>query len=235
MKYSVFLVATALVLTGCGGPQFVGRPDLTFVDRAALPPPVRADLGASGRPFVIGPSDQLAVDVFGLQDLSRSVRVDAGGNIALPLAGTIQASGTTPVELAEQIRQRLRERHVRDPQVTVSITEATSYSITVDGAVEEPGLYPVTGGMTLMRAIARAKGVSEFARVNHVVVFRTVENQRMAALYDLRSIRLGMYEDPEVFANDIVVVGESDARRLFRDILQASGAITAPVVAILNR
>jgi polysaccharide biosynthesis/export protein len=234
MRNWLALTGALLVVTGCSGPRFVGRPELTYVENTALPPPTRVDLSGQDRMFVIGPADQLRIDVFGLTDLSREVLVDAAGQITLPLAGAIPAAGRTPTELAGLIQQRLRERHVRDPLVTVSVTQPHSQVVTVDGAVTEPGMYPVTGRMTLMRAIARAKGVTEFARTRHVVVFRTVESQRMAALYDLSAIRLGAYEDPEVYANDIVVVSESEARRIFGQIVQASGAIAAPLVAIIR-
>ena len=89
--------------------------------------------------------------------------------------------------------------------------------------------------MTLMRAIARAGGTSDFADATHVVVFRTVEGRPMAALYDLRAIRLAAYQDPDVYPNDVIVVGESQARRIFPQILQASGLLLTPVVALLNR
>jgi polysaccharide export outer membrane protein len=117
----------------------------------------------------------------------------------------------------------------------VNLTETVSQVITVDGEVTEPGVYPVVGRMTLMRAIARAKGLTEFARANHVVVFRQVGGQQMAALYDLRAIRQGLYDDPEVFANDVVTVGESRARRIFRDVIQSGGLLTAPIIALLQQ
>jgi len=234
MNCRLIFVGLVLVLSGCASSRFVGRPDLVVAQNNVLPAPTRDDLGAPGRPYVIGPFDQLTVDVFGLTELSRTVQVDANGEIALPLAGRLQAGGRTPDELATEVSARLRERHVRNPLLTISVSQANSQLVTVDGAVQEPGLYPAIGGMTLMRAIARAKGVTEFAATNHVVVFRTVGNQRMAALYDLRAIRLGAYDDPQVYANDVVVVSESEARRLFSQILTASGALLAPVVTILR-
>jgi polysaccharide export outer membrane protein len=88
--------------------------------------------------------------------------------------------------------------------------------------------------MTLMRAIATAKGLDEFANQSDVVVFRTVEGQKLAALYNLKAIRRGAYEDPEIFANDVVVVGDSSARRLFRDIIQASPLLTTPLIVALQ-
>ena len=104
----------------------------------------------------------------------------------------------------------------------------------VEGEVEQPGLYPVTGRMTLIRAVATARGLNEYANANHIVVFRQVNGKQMAALYDLRAIRQGMYEDPEVFANDVVSVGESGSARIFQRVVASSALLAAPLVAILN-
>jgi polysaccharide export outer membrane protein len=200
-----------------------------------LPPPTRSDITTAARPYLIGPFDQVSIDVFGVPELSREVQADASGRISLPLVGAIEASGKTPAELATLIENRLRGQFVRNPQVSVNLTETVSQVITVDGEVREPGQYPVVGRMTLLRAVARARGVTEYARQTHVVVFREVGGQQMAALYDLRAIRQGLYEDPEVYASDIVTVGESQARRLFRDAIQGSSLLVTPLVALLQR
>ncbi len=76
--------------------------------------------------------------------------------------------------------------------------------------------------------------MTEFATTNYVVVYRTVDGQKYAGLYDLRAIRAGEYIDPEILPNDVVVVGESRARRTFRDVLSASGLITAPLILLLQ-
>lgn len=235
MKLWVVLASIAgLATSGCSTPRLIGRPDLQIVSGATLPPPGREDLILQQRSYLVGPFDRVAVDVYGVPELTRTVQVDAGGRIALPLVGDIQAAGSTTAQLAEMIKERLRGRYVRDPQVIVN-ADTVNQMITVDGEVDEPGLYPVTGRMTLMRAIARAKGVTEFGNTHFVVVYRRVNNQDMAALYDLRAIRLGMYEDPEVFSNDVVYVGEDRARRLFQTALQASGLLVAPLIALIQR
>lgn len=232
--WAILASAVGLAATGCSAPRLVGRPDLHIVDGATLPPPERQDLILQQRSYLVGPYDRVAIDVYGVPELSRTVQVDAGGHISLPLIGELDAAGNTPAQIAEIIKTRLRGRYVRDPQVIVN-ADTVNQMITVDGDVDEPGLYPVVGRMTLMRAIARAKGVTEYADTHFVVVFRRVNNQDMAALYDLRAIRLGMYQDPEVFSNDIVYVGESQARRLFSQAIQASGLLVTPLVAILSR
>ena len=85
-----------------------------------------------------------------------------------------------------------------------------------------------------IRAVATAKGTSEFAKLQDVVIFRTVKGQKMAALYNLKAIRRGSYDDPEVFANDVVVVGDSAARRIFKDALLISPLLTTPLILMLQ-
>ncbi|WP_394804809.1 polysaccharide biosynthesis/export family protein [Sphingomonas agrestis] len=201
---------------------------------SALPAPGRGDLTAADRPALIGPLDTIEVDVFGISDLSREMQVDASGRIAMPLAGTIDARGTTAQELAQVIETRLRARYVRDPQVTINIKSSVSQVVTIDGQVVEPGLYPVTNQMTLMRVIASAKGMSEFARQDDVVILRTVDGRRMAGLYNVAAIRRGAYDDPAVYANDVIIVGDSPQRRLFRDLVSLSPLIAAPLIAVLQ-
>jgi polysaccharide biosynthesis/export protein len=238
-----FLVFLGLVVTSCAGTKPIGTlpgnvangQGVEVVQSGELPPPDRSDLLELNRPYLIGPFDKLVIDVFGIEELSnKEVQTDAGGRISFPLAGVIEAAGRTPGELEQIIEQQLRGRFVRDPQVTVNLKETVSQVITVDGEVKEPGLYPVIGRMTLMRAVATAKGTAEFAKLDDVVVFRTVKSQKMAALYNLKSIRRGYYEDPEVFANDVVVVGDSSARRIFKDALQIAPLLLTPLVYILS-
>lgn len=225
-----------LALAGCAGHEpITSTATLTVVpDTAALPAPERTDLVAADRPALIGPLDTIVVEVFNIPDLNREMQVDASGRIAMPLAGTIDARGKTSEELARAIEAALQANHVRNPQVIVNIRSSVSQVVTIDGQVVEPGLYPVTNQMTLMRVIASAKGLSEFAREDDVVILRTVGQQKMAGLYNITAIRRGAYEDPPVFANDVVVVGDSPQRRLFRDIIATAPLIAAPLVALLN-
>lgn len=224
----------AFSLSGCASEKLVGRPDLAIVNGTELPAPALKDLILEQRAYVIGPFDKVEVDVYGVPELSRTVQVDASGTIAVPLVGTIVASGKTTSQLADTIADRLRGKYIRSPQVTVN-ADTISQMITVDGQVQKPGQYPVTGRMTLIRAIARAEGTTDFANTSYVVVFRRVGGQDMAALYDIRAIRQGIYPDPEVYANDVVSVGESNGRRIFQAVIQGGALLTAPVIALISR
>jgi polysaccharide export outer membrane protein len=234
-KLAVLLVAIAS-LSGCAGPSALGGGQgIQVISGTSLPSPDRGDLLSETRPYLIGPFDRLTIDVFGVEELSaREVQTDASGRISFPLAGIVEAAGRTPAEIEDEIEGRLSARYIRDPQVTVNLKETVSQVITVDGQVREPGLYPVIGKMTLMRAVATAKGTAEFAKLQDVVIFRTVKGQDFAAVYNLEAIRRGNYEDPEVFANDVVVVGDSKARRLFKDALQIAPLLTAPLFFLLK-
>lgn len=229
------LLAVFATLAGCSHVRPLAGGNLAVLPMTELPPPTPALAQSAERPYLIGPFDKVEVDVFGVPELSRrEIQTDASGRISFPLAGSIDANNLTPEQLATEIANRLRDHYVRNPQVTVNLVESVSRVVTVDGEVREPGRYPVIGRMTLMRAIASARGVSEFARLSEVVVFREVGDQHMAALYNLAAIRAGQYRDPEIFAGDIVMVGNSPGRRLFRDILQAAPLITTPIIALIQ-
>lgn len=232
----IYVLLAAASLSACAGHErLVSTTQLTVVENStSLPAPERQDLTAADRPALIGPLDTIQVDVFNVPDLSREVQVDASGRIAMPLAGTIDARGRTAAELAQAVEAALRGRYVRNPEVTINIKSSVSQVVTIDGQVTEPGLYPVTNQMTLMRAIASAKGFSEYARADEVVILRTVNGRKMAGLYDVGAIRRGAYADPSIYANDVIIVGDSPQRRLFRDFVSVSPILAAPLIAILQ-
>ena len=237
LRMACAAAAAASMLPACSdGPRLgEGGGPMAVAQQSELPPPTGADLIASATPYRIGPLDKLEIGVFGVPELSGKFQADAAGHLALPLAGAIDAAGLTPAELAATIDRRLRGHFVRDPQVTVNLEETSTQVFTVDGQVGQPGSYPVLGDMSLMRAVAAAKGSSEFARLSDVVVFRTVEGKPMAALYNLDAIRRGAYADPRIYAHDIIIVGDSKARRQFQQFLQIAPLLTTPLILALER
>lgn len=224
-------------LSACGGAPkpLVGSPTVSVVSTGILPSPRAEDTKSNDRAYRIGAFDKLQIAVYGMEDLSlKEIQTDVSGRISFPLVGEVMAGGQTPTELENHIAQGLRAAYIRDPKVTVNLVEAASETVTVDGEVNKPGVYPVLARMTLMQAVASASGTSEDARLDDVVVFRTVDGQRYAALYNMKAIRRGAYEDPRIFPHDIVVVGESSARRIFRDFLQLVPLLTTPLIVALQ-
>jgi polysaccharide biosynthesis/export protein len=87
--------------------------------------------------------------------------------------------------------------------------------------VREGGNFPVSGSMTLMQAVALAKGTTEDANARRVAVFRTIGGQRQAAAFDLTAIRHGEAKDPQVYPGDIIVVDGSSTKAAYKRIVQA--------------
>lgn len=185
---------------------------------ASLPPPDQTTAAVDLTNYRIGPLDQIRVEVFGAAELTREGEVDAAGNFSLPLVGSVTAGGLTPRQLSESIASQLKGRYLKNPQVSVNILKARGQTFTVDGSVRQPGVYPIVGRMSLQQAVATARGADETANLGNVVVFRTVNNRKMAALFNLKEIRAGRLPDPDVYGNDIIVVGENATRRFFRDL-----------------
>lgn len=130
--------------------------------------PVR-DGGSSSRAYAIGPDDLLRVSVFGAPDLSGEHRVSADGEIAVSLVGPVEAGGLSPRQLEDRLEEKLGERYLKDPHVTVEVTEMKSHGISVVGAVNKPGVYQVSGRATLLDVLARAEGLAETAGGSVVV------------------------------------------------------------------
>ncbi len=236
MLKKILCIFVGMLLAACSStPGVLKNSAIPVILNQGLPAPAQVDFAGGVRPYTIGPYDTLSIDVFGIEELTREdIQTDAGGNLSFPLLGTIEAAGRTPRELAQLIERGLRNRYVRDPHVSVNLKETVSQVFTIDGQVTKPGLYPILGNMTLMRAVATAEGLDEFADLQDVVLFRTVRGKKMAGLYNLAAIRAGAYEDPAVYPNDVIVVGDSSSRRIFRDILQSAPLLTTPLLILFG-
>ena len=220
MMRIVPLTLAMSLLSACASTPSLDRNAQAVSVQEALPDPTLEEQTVELIDYRIGPSDELSVTVFNADELAASGQVDQAGNFLMPLIGNVAAAGMTTDEMAAAIADKLRGRYVKNPQVSVNITEARARIVTIDGAVQRPGNYPVVGRMTLQRAIATASGVTDVADPDKVVIFRTVGGQKMAAMFDLNEIRAGRIADPAVFGNDIIVVGESGMRRFLRDARQ---------------
>lgn len=183
-----------------------------------------------GSDYKIGEMDMIDVYVFQEPELSaKQVEVDASGSVSLPLVGSVKALDKTTSQLSNEIATRLARNYLKNPQVTVTVASSASQKVTVGGEVREPGVYDIKGGTTLLQAVALAKGASTTAALDQIVVFRNVNGQRMGAVFDIKAIGAGRAADPPILGNDIVVVGFSKARSLWRDILS-----TVPVLNVFR-
>jgi polysaccharide export outer membrane protein len=179
--------------------------------------------------YKIAPLDTIKVSVFQVPDLSGEFEVDLTGNIAVPLLGNVKAVDMTTAELDQRLTQQLGAKYLQNPDVSVGIKSSTRRNVTVDGSVRNPGVFPVAGPTTLMQVIALAKGTDENANPRRVAVFRQIGGKRMAAAFDLTSIRRGEMEDPKIYTGDIVVVDGSNIKAIQREVLS-----TLPLIGLFR-
>lgn len=231
------IAAGSLLLSACATTAVVGGdPGLTVLPTRELPTPDASDYLSGTRPYLVGPLDRLVVDVFNVTGLTdREIQVDAAGKMSFPLAGVLDVAGRSPSEVESLIAERLRATYIKNPQVTVNIKEAVSQIVTVEGQVKKPGLYPVVGRMTLLQVLAVAEGPGDYANLENVIVYRKVGGQRFAAIHDIESIRQGAYADPEIYPNDLVMVGDDASARLAKDLLSTFSLVSGPLIIALDR
>lgn len=218
-----------VLLVACSSQGEVRKSQANVVAGNALPPPdTTTSSGAyeGATDYRIGAQDLLQVSVFGVQDLDKEVRVNSNGQVSLPLIGAVMAGGKTVPEFEAELAKKYADGYLQNPQVTVFVKEYTSQRITLEGAVSKPGIYPITGRTTLLQSIALAGGVDDkLADLGGIVLMRQVNGKRMAAVFDLRQVRRGLIEDPQVFGDDIIVVEQSGSKSAFRRFIETTPAI----------
>lgn len=220
---AIALLAAALALGGC----MSRRGDIPYAPASFDQAP--DSIFASNSEYRLGPADVVSVAVYRAPELTGDYRVDAAGNLNLPLIGAIQVQGQSLTELTDTLRRNLGERYYVDPDVTVSLKEVGSQRVTVDGSVGAPGLYPLPGRATLMQVVAMARGITANANPRRVIVFRQIGGQRQVAGFDLSAIRSGNMEDPVIYGSDIIIVDGDETRQNWRDALSA-----IPIIALFR-
>ncbi|MQY61295.1 hypothetical protein GH153_05620 [bacterium] len=122
------------------------------------------------REYRIGAKDLLEISVFGLDEMSQTVRVSEKGKITLPLLGEIEVEELTKAELERKLSQLLDKKYLQNPQVTVFIREYQSKKVYVLGAVGKPGSYELLGRQTVLQLISDAGGLIEDAGDEIIVI-----------------------------------------------------------------
>jgi len=149
-----------------GGP-YVAAPNNAY---AAVPV-------ANNTPYTLDSGDRLRIVVFGQDGITNSYTVDAGGNVNLPLVGSVPARGFGTQQLSQTITERLKKGFVREPHVTVEIETYRPFFIL--GEVTNPGQYPYVANMTAETAIAIAGGFAPRASKSTVKLTRNAPGQQI--------------------------------------------------------
>lgn len=127
--------------------------------------------GPAGPQYQIGPEDVLHVSVWENKELTLDAIVRPDGKISLPLVKDIQAEGLTADELSDAIHLKLQD-YIKDPQVTVIVTQVNAPKIYVLGSVTRPGPYLLRSDMSILQALSLAGGFTQFASPRSIKLVR---------------------------------------------------------------
>ncbi len=164
MKFgNLLLVAGLMPMLICHAQN--PKPD----EKPASGPPAATSVASDS--YVIGPSDELTVTVWKEQAFSGALLVRPDGMISVPLLGDVQASGLTPLQLADQIATKLK-KFIQDPNVSVVLNQINSKKIYLLGEVGKKGPIEMTPGMTLLEAVASGGGFTDYANVKKAYILR---------------------------------------------------------------
>lgn len=200
-----------------------------------------AELGQAGysyqRPtsYLLRAADRVSVSVFREPDFTlEQVQIGVEGNLSIPLLGSIPAAGMTAKQLEQDLTRRLAAVGLKSPMVSVNIAEYASHMVTVEGAVDQPGVFTFQPGARLSSAIAMAKGPKRTAKASQVAVFRESPDGIMIAKFDYDAVRRGTMLDPVLQPGDRVVMGTDGLSVFWEDLLKTLPAFGVFAAAGLN-
>jgi polysaccharide export outer membrane protein len=171
----------------------------------APPPQVAADLLPEEK---LGVDDVFEIKVLGEPDLSGPRRVSGDGTIDYYYSGRISVIGKRPGEIQELITAKLKDGVLKNPQVTIMVTEWNSRKINVFGQVQKPGPVAYFPGMTLLDAISAAGSFSAIAAKNSVSIRREIKGRVESRTYPVAEISEGRYPNVPVLPGDTIIVDE---------------------------
>jgi len=226
-------VSAAIALSGCAS-----TPE-PIIGAAATQ--TRADLGQANyshvpaTTYALRSSDKISINVFREPELSvENVRLGVDGEVSLPMLGSIPAAGMTTKQFEQDVSRRLLAAGLRTPMVSVNIAEYASHLVTVEGAVEDPGVYAFQPGARLSAAIAMADGPKNTANQSQIAVFRESPQGVLIAKFDYGQVSQGTMLDPVLQPGDRVVMGTNGLSVFYQNLLQALPAFGVFGVAALN-
>lgn len=115
--------------------------------------------------YVLGAGDQIIIRAVGIDEFNDKTDIkliDVRGYVDVPIIGHIKAAGLTVQQLEDAITEQLK-KYVRDPQITVTVTDFKSQPVSIVGSVSQPGVYHLTGQNTLVQVLSQAQGLSDDA------------------------------------------------------------------------
>ncbi len=128
--------------------------------------------------FQLGAGDVIRIFVWNHPNLSMNVPINPNGTINYPLIGELKAAGLTETDFEKIISEKIR-KHLKNPLVSVTLTELNSYRVYVNGEVLRSGSFSVKAPLTVTQAIAMAGGFTPFADKSDILIFNPVDGRRI--------------------------------------------------------
>ncbi len=162
--------------------------------------------------YVLSANDQVAVEVFGEDDLRTNGRLNGEGNLSLPLLGSVRLSGLTLTQAAARLTELYAKDYLVSPKVNVTLVGYAKRRFTILGQVNRPGSFEMPdgspGGVDLLEAIAMAGGYTRIAAPGRISVRRQAANGDEVLQVDARKVAKGSGAF-RVRPGDTITVGES--------------------------
>lgn len=184
--------------------------------------PPQSEAVSEAHPLRISSGDLLELGVFDTPELSGKLRVNASGEIVVPIAGPVRVSGMTSEEAARAVEQKLRSADIlKDPHVSIFVAEYATQGVDVTGEVKSPGVYPLLGSHGLVDLLSAAGGLTPTAgRLVSVTHKSDPQHPEMITL-DNRPGRVA--ENVDIQPGDTIVVSRAGVAYVVGDVGHPGG------------
>jgi len=166
--------------------------------------PPKGEIVADSNEYVIGAEDVLYINVWKEETITRTVTVRMDGKISMPLIDDIQAAGKTPLQLKENLTQKLKE-FVDSPTISVVVMEANSFKVYVSGQVRTPGVYRLRNETSIAQILSIAGGLTEWANPKKIIVIRKEDGKEKRIIVNYKKVIQG----EDLSANLILKAGDT--------------------------
>src|SRR6266446_8851304 len=205
----------------------VGSPEVRPEVPSSAPQatPVAARIAGSPKDLLIGAGDLLEVSLYGMPDFKTEVRVSSGGDISLPMLGTVAVAGLSVEQAETLIERKLSQKSLfNDPHVTVFEKEYATQGISLLGEVQRPGIYPLLGSRKLYDAISAAGGTTPKAG-RYVLITRRNDPQHSVRVPLMTGAPESMENNVTVEPGDTVLVSKAGVVYVVGDVHQPGGFV----------
>ena len=186
------------------------QPATTSTLRAA--PSAPASSGGVSVPtgYILSPNDQVAVEVFGEDDLRANGRLSPEGNLNVPLLGSIHLAGLTPTQAASRLIEQYSRDYLVNPKINVTLVSYGSRRFTMLGQIGHPGIFEMAPeGIDLLEAVAMAGGYTRIAAPERITVRRHTASGEQIIKVNAKRFTKGKGGGFRVEPGDTITVGES--------------------------